>query len=329
MADYKEIHGVKVQYRDSDATAIEGDVWYNATTGKLRMYQSSGSWATGGDLNTKVRFCGLAGTVSAAIKMGGQDPPVCVLAEIYDGSSWTEVADLNQGRAAGCAQGTTTAALFAGGHTVADNSTHNETEIWNGASWTEVGNLNTDRSYLQCSNQGSTTAGIVFGGSGPGTTPQVVLTEKYNGTAWTEVGDLNTARKTGGGGGTSTAAFHAGGGYPTFLAVAELWNGTGWTEVADLNTNRSEQGSAGITTSALVYGGTADPPRYGLTESYDGTSWTEVADLNTTRDRLGRGTGASNTSALAAGGGTPAITDGVVNVEEWSFSASVETVAFD
>ena len=38
MATYKEIHGVNVQYRESDATAIEGDVWYNSSTGKLKMY---------------------------------------------------------------------------------------------------------------------------------------------------------------------------------------------------------------------------------------------------------------------------------------------------
>ena len=52
MATYKEIHGVKVQYRDSDATAIEGDVWYNRSTGLLKLYAVSGSWASGTNLNT-------------------------------------------------------------------------------------------------------------------------------------------------------------------------------------------------------------------------------------------------------------------------------------
>ena len=49
MATYKEIHGVKVQYRDSDATAVEGDVWYNSSTGKLKMYSGVGAWSTGGN----------------------------------------------------------------------------------------------------------------------------------------------------------------------------------------------------------------------------------------------------------------------------------------
>jgi hypothetical protein len=47
MATYKEIHGVKVQYRDSDATAIEGDVWYNRSTGLLKMYSAAGAWSSG------------------------------------------------------------------------------------------------------------------------------------------------------------------------------------------------------------------------------------------------------------------------------------------
>ena len=52
MATYKEIHGVNIQYRDSDATAIEGDVWYNAFAAKLKMYAAAGSWASGNAINT-------------------------------------------------------------------------------------------------------------------------------------------------------------------------------------------------------------------------------------------------------------------------------------
>ena len=52
MATYKEIHGIKVQYRDSDATAVEGDVWYNSTTSLLKTYAAVGSWSSGGNLNS-------------------------------------------------------------------------------------------------------------------------------------------------------------------------------------------------------------------------------------------------------------------------------------
>ena len=98
MATYKEIHGVKVQYRDSNATAVEGDVWYNASTGLLKMYAALGSWATGGATNTaRLNLCEAGcGTQTAAFIAGGN--PTLAVAEQYDGSSWTEVADLSTGR---------------------------------------------------------------------------------------------------------------------------------------------------------------------------------------------------------------------------------------
>ena len=37
MATYKEIHGINIQSRDSDPTAVEGDVWYNDTKCLLQL----------------------------------------------------------------------------------------------------------------------------------------------------------------------------------------------------------------------------------------------------------------------------------------------------
>ena len=98
MATYKEIHGVKVQYRGSDATAIEGDVWYNSNQGVLKMYAALGAWATGGNLNL-ARY-ELTGTVTqtAALDAGGDTGSVSLKAEEYDGSSWTESGDINTAR---------------------------------------------------------------------------------------------------------------------------------------------------------------------------------------------------------------------------------------
>ena len=47
MANYKEIHGVNIQYRTGDATAVIGDVWYNSSTGLLKAYVGAGTWASG------------------------------------------------------------------------------------------------------------------------------------------------------------------------------------------------------------------------------------------------------------------------------------------
>ena len=115
MATYKEIHGVKVQYRDSDATAIEGDVWYNAGTGKLKMYASAGSWASGGTMNTARYYCAGAATSKDSALIAGGDVQAT---EQYNGTAWSEVADMAASAAIEYSRmpvGTATAALMAGG----------------------------------------------------------------------------------------------------------------------------------------------------------------------------------------------------------------------
>ena len=95
MATYKEIRGVNIQSRDADPTAVEGDVWYNASTSKLKMYASAGSWATGEDMNLARIAGGAGGTQTAGIFIAGDTPGSDDEVETYDGTNWTEVADLN------------------------------------------------------------------------------------------------------------------------------------------------------------------------------------------------------------------------------------------
>jgi hypothetical protein len=166
MATYKEIHGVKVQYRDSDATAIEGDVWYNASTGKLKMYASTGSWASGGNVNTARYGCGGGGTSEATWIASGYAPSVpgvTVNHEQYDGSSWTETTNVNTARNYIGSAGTATAALVVSGYL--DPGFSVDTESWNGSAWTELANLNTSR--YNGASFGTNTAAIYVSGLGP------------------------------------------------------------------------------------------------------------------------------------------------------------------
>ena len=79
-----------------------------------------------------------AGTSTAVIAFGGAHPPgsaVQSLNTYYNGSSWTELADLNTGRYVGAGVGTAyTAALSIGGAP----SSKAIVEQWDGSSWTEV-----------------------------------------------------------------------------------------------------------------------------------------------------------------------------------------------
>ena len=113
MATYKEIHGINVQYRDSDATAIEGDVWYNASTGLLKMYSALGSWATGGALNTARYAAGGFGIQTAAKLCGNK--PAATLVQDYDGSAWTTGTSMTTARQYENSAGTTTAGIVIGG----------------------------------------------------------------------------------------------------------------------------------------------------------------------------------------------------------------------
>ena len=108
--------------------------------------------------------------------MGGGNPRVAIC-ESYDGSSWTEVSDINTARAQNGAThaGTQTAALTHGGTTSAPTRT-NATESWDGSSWTEENNLNTTRG-THMSTGTSTSAFAGAGRSAP--TTRSVATEEW------------------------------------------------------------------------------------------------------------------------------------------------------
>jgi len=107
---------------------------------------------------------------TAAIAFGGRDPALAQT-EIYNGTSWTEVADLNTARTNLGGAGTTTSALAFGGFTPGSLAV---TEFWNGTSWTEVADLATARRQL--AGAGTTSLALAFGGN---ITPHTAATEEW------------------------------------------------------------------------------------------------------------------------------------------------------
>jgi len=330
MATYKEIHGVKVQYRDSDATAIEGDVWYNASTGKLRMYASLGSWASGADspAPSSLEFAAAFGTATAGVWVGGyvDDASYSDATLEYDGTSWTEGNDLPGTFAAGASGtgiGTLTAGLLCGWyHSTAPHGYLDDTLEYDGTNWTAGGDLPIGAG--DGNSSGTQTAGLYITGTSGFPTTRTAQSCEYDGSSWTAGEDVNTIRMRGMGNsvGTQTAGMLVSGSAPGAVAAnVEHYDGTNWSEGADVNTARANGGANGISTAAIAYGG-GTPSATGATESYDGSSWTEVADLSTARAGNRGAGGGVNTSALTTGGN-------VNTTEVWSFSASAQTVAFD
>ncbi len=293
--------------------ALVGQMYYNSTSGQFKAIKTGvGSWASGTSMPSASAGRGMAGPTTAAIAYGGTGPPGTAsqtLTEYYDGSSWSEQADLNQGRFMGspATLGSQTAALFAGG---AYNGTNQDNvESWNGSAWSEVNNVPT-AAHSYAAGAGTQTAALSIG-AGP---PNRALVASWDGSNWTDVAELNTGRYFNSAAGTQTAGITFSGdtGPPTFTANTETYNGSSWTEVAELNTARATGGGAGTQTSALMITGNTYPPIVANVEQWDGTSWTEVADVSTARIRPGS-TGATAANAMIAGGQPPYM----ANVEEW------------
>jgi hypothetical protein len=286
-----------------------GQVYYNSTSNAYKVTAqpvAGGSWSSGGAMNTARRGQRGSGSKTAGLVFGGGNPPPTVLTESYDGTTFTEVADLNTGKSNLAGFGTQAS-------TIATNEAN--VELWNGSSWTETTEVNTDREAYAGAT-GPTSAGIIFGGTAP---PYVTNTETWNGSAWTEVNDLNNARAAGGGAGLNSgdAICILGDSNPYSSAYVETWDGTNWTEVTQANTGRYYNGASGASSSsAITYAGIlVSPSGVANTEFWNGTAWTEIADLATARFTGGSGNiGSSSTSAYYAGGGFPDKT----NMEEWT-----------
>ena len=301
MAEYKGIKGFKVQTVSTDPAA---------------SIIATGTWASGGDLNTARGYGAGSGTQTAAfVATGGTGPATTGTGvhEQYNGTSWTETTDVNTSRSYAGGFGITTAGIVCGGYN--PPGTVALTESWNGSAWTEVNDMN---AVTQTGALGGTsTAGFSAGGYVPGATPTYDdKMELWDGTSWTETTDMNTGRFYGASSNNApqSATIVFGGGNTATTANAETWNGSAWTEVADLNTARQTLGGAGGSQdSAIAFAGNTGTASVANTESWDGTSWTEVNDLSTARDSV-NGAGISS-GALCAGGFNPTATGAT---EEWT-----------
>jgi len=301
MANYKELEGFGVQTlaTDPDSAGWAGSIFYNSTSGTFKTVKpggiAAGTWASGGTLNnSRVEAAAGVGTQTAAMIVGRSPAPAAVT-EQYNGSAWTEVADLNSARGRGQGAGASyTSALVFGGVLVPADTTSALNESWNGSSWTEVGDLPTARS--DGGGFGTQTAAILAGGNrGTPTT----ATFSWNGTSWASATAINTARGENAAAGIQTAGIIFGGREPANSVATELYNGSTWTTTSSMNTGRYLLGGFGTQTSAIASSGT---PATTSAEAWDGSTWTTVSSLANPATSQNTAAGADNTSGLVAAG---------------------------
>ena len=91
MATYKQTVGTAVtNYAGDKPGVVEGELWYDSTNQHFK-YQypnvtTSGSWSSGGNLNTARYGVAGAGIYTSALAFGGRDPQTN-LTESYDGAT--------------------------------------------------------------------------------------------------------------------------------------------------------------------------------------------------------------------------------------------------
>jgi hypothetical protein len=296
MATYKGIQGYTVQKLSSDPPAEQsvGQLWYNSGTGAFKVgTEGAGSWAAGTAMNNVRAECAYAraGTLTAGLAIAGDAPGAGYLniCEEFDGSAWTERADLNTPRSGTGGLGTATAAMCISGNTTDDS---NKCESYNGTTWTETGDIATKSQNIF--GAGTTTAGLSASGSAG------AAAQTFDGSTWTLINSVNSPRAAGGSVGLETTALIYSGGPPG--VTTELYNGSTWSEQNDVNAARQQIGSGfGSPTAAMLAGGnTPGDSRMTECEIYDGTCWSETGDLST-GVRMGAG-GGTTSSGFNAGG---------------------------
>ena len=108
-----------------------GQVYYNSGSNAFKVTAqpvAGGSWASGPSINNARFQAGGGGATQNASWIVGGAPGTKAFHEQYDGSSWTEVADLGTAKYAVMSLVTTTAALVAGGY---DGAYENDVDLWN------------------------------------------------------------------------------------------------------------------------------------------------------------------------------------------------------
>ena len=229
--------------------------------------------------------------------------------ESWDGTSWTEVNNLNTARYGGYGAGTQTAAILIGG-IVGPGTMQSAAETWDGTNWTSSpASLATARGRISVA--GSSTAAIGMAGQTPSIT---TATEEYNKStntitagAWASATSLT--RNHGehiGGAGSAADGLAFGGEGPTNYNYTEEWNGSSWTNGGNWPSKDESIMGCGFTgTTALAFGGIGNAPgtppvtRQTTSAKYDGSAWTTTNSLPTAK-RAGQGFG-TNTAAVCMG----------------------------
>ena len=298
-------------------TSSAGEVWYNTAEEKLYFTYDINSWSEVADLNTaKGLSFGAAGSgIHDALAFGGAtaglSPVVCTrTTELWNGTSWSEVADLQDDMlrtgGTGCSSNAAIMTGAASSNPIALFQSKNA-NTWDGSTWTEVSDHITSRGCTSMSgtaNAALLAPGVVYGGSGSPTT------EEWNGTNWTtstnaslSYGQYNAQLI-----GTQNDTIQ--GADPGAYGHASHYDGTSWATINNYSDYCSRAGFG--TANAAIYAGGCSPSPSGaeitISEEYNGLAWSQASQLGQGR-AYGFRAGTQGSGMLSGGSkGHPGIT---------------------
>ena len=330
MTVYNTIRGLRVKYLSADPSNPEdGQVWYNAGTGNLRVegIQGAAAWSSGGNVNTARRgiFSVKNATQTTALgAMGYTGSGTGVAnAEAYDGSSWSNITAVPSSRYFGGGFGAQTTAVVMGGYsTVPSAGVKDITNEWDGSSWTLGGAMPGGRANFLADGCGTQTAGLAAGGP-PAPSESTI---EYNGTAWTGGGNTNgPARTAGASFGTQTAAVATTGNHPSGDVLnTESYNGTAWTVVGNNIFYGYGTAAGGTQTAGFMMRGQNSSTAVGSC-LFDGSSWT--ASANNANGRSEAGGAGSQSAGIAFAGATTNPTSYSAATEEFNIPVGTATIS--
>ena len=323
MATFKEIRGQLIRkYTTNPTDPLEGQMWYNNTTGTLKGVTVTSAWSSGAPLSTARFATAGAGIQTAALVAGGYSTAVVGITEEYDGSGWSAGGDLNQARYYIGGAGTQTAAIAMSGRNPPAGWSLTNTEDYNGASWTNT--TASPTALNQVTTTGTQTATLLWGGVNAPSSPNVSTTYEFDGSTWTSGGALPGVLKVAGAFGTQTAAMSAGNEDGSTL----YYNGASWSDQsATIPYSGADYwnyaGTSGTQTAGVIAGG--GPTAVTTTAIWDGSAWAANPALATARLTGPMGPIGTSTAGIVAGGEvSPGVT---AATEEFNRTGSVITAA--
>ena len=277
------------------------------------------SWATGGALAISVYQNMGGGTQNDAVSAGGFTSAYVTNAYKYNGTSWSAINSLGTCGGGGSGHGATSDDVNITFGFIEASTQSCTTCNWNGTTWNKTVNFPFTNYYHGGSKNSSTSFGIFGGTDGSSNSnffssycqaQDIDSSIPYCLGAWSNNANIITARAFTAQGGTSNAAFLAGGTTPAAaspyrLSCNEEYNGTVFSAGGALITARGSLAGGGTQNAGIAMaGGAGGADGLGCTEEYDGSTFSSGGNMIAGRQG-GSGGGTQNAAITTLGYAPP------------------------